>query len=85
MVGVLSLAEKLSDAVDFISKMPIEPTTKVWGALLNGASVAGDVELGKCVFDSLLEPSLKIQVTISSWITYIHSLEGGKKLARIGI
>ncbi|XP_023539538.1 pentatricopeptide repeat-containing protein At2g37310-like [Cucurbita pepo subsp. pepo] len=85
MVGVLSPAEKLSDAVDFISKMPIEPTTKVWGALLNGASVAGDVELGKCVFDSLLEPSLKIQVTISSWITYIHSLEGGKKLARIGI
>ncbi|KAG6596437.1 Pentatricopeptide repeat-containing protein, partial [Cucurbita argyrosperma subsp. sororia] len=55
MVGVLSLAEKFSDAVDFISKMPIEPTTKVWDALLNGASVAGDVELGKCVFDSLLD------------------------------
>ncbi|XP_022145703.1 pentatricopeptide repeat-containing protein At2g37310 [Momordica charantia] len=55
MVGVLSRAGKLSDAVDFISKMPIEPSAKVWGALLNGASVAGDVELGKYVFDRLLE------------------------------
>lgn len=55
MVGVLSRAGKLSDAVEFISKMPIEPTAKVWGALLNGASIAGDVELGKYVFDQLFE------------------------------
>lgn len=55
MVGVLSRAGKLSDAVEFISKMPLEPTAKVWGALLNGASVAGDVELGKYVFDRLFE------------------------------
>ncbi|KAA0044055.1 hypothetical protein IC582_009484 [Cucumis melo] len=55
MVGVLSRAGKLSDAVEFISKMPLEPNAKVWGALLNGASVAGDVELGKYVFDRLFE------------------------------
>lgn len=55
MVGVLSRAGKLSNAVEFISKMPFEPTAKVWGALLNGASVAGDVELGKYVFDRLFE------------------------------
>ncbi|XP_057972263.1 pentatricopeptide repeat-containing protein At2g37310 isoform X2 [Malania oleifera] len=55
MVGVLSRAGRLSEAVEFISKMPIEPSAKVWGALLNGVSVSGDVELGKFVCDRLLE------------------------------
>ncbi|XP_062117083.1 LOW QUALITY PROTEIN: pentatricopeptide repeat-containing protein At2g37310 [Humulus lupulus] len=55
MVSVLSRAGKLSEAVQFISKMPIEPSAKVWGALLNGASVSGDVELGKFVFDRLFD------------------------------
>lgn len=55
MVGVLSRAGKLSDAAEFISKMPIEPSAKVWGALLHGASVYGDVEMGKFVCDRLFE------------------------------
>lgn len=55
MVGVLSRAGKLSDAAEFISKMAIEPSAKVWGALLHGASVYGDVETGKFVCDRLFE------------------------------
>lgn len=55
MVGVLSRAKRLSEAVDFISKMPIEPNAKVWGALLNGAAVSGDVELGKFACAHLFE------------------------------
>ncbi|GMY18881.1 pentatricopeptide repeat-containing protein At2g37310 [Fagus crenata] len=55
MVGVLSRAGRLSEAVEFVSKMPIEPSAKVWGALLNGACVSGDVELGKFVCDNLFE------------------------------
>ncbi|KAL6998266.1 hypothetical protein U1Q18_008392 [Sarracenia purpurea var. burkii] len=55
MVGVLSRAGKLYEAVEFISKMPIEPSAKVWGALLNGASLCGDVELGKFVCDLLFD------------------------------
>ncbi|CAL0299560.1 unnamed protein product [Lupinus luteus] len=55
MVGVLSRAGKLSDAAEFINKMPIEPSAKVWGALLHGASVYGDVEMGKFVCDHLFE------------------------------
>ncbi|KAF5728813.1 pentatricopeptide repeat-containing protein [Tripterygium wilfordii] len=55
MVGVLSRAGRLSEAVDLISRMPVKPTAKVWGALLNGASVTGDVELGKFVCDHLFE------------------------------
>lgn len=55
MVGVLSRAKRLSEAVEFVSKMPIEPSEKVWGALLYGASISGDVELGKFVCDRLFE------------------------------
>nr|KYP33559.1 Pentatricopeptide repeat-containing protein At2g37310 family [Cajanus cajan] len=55
MVGVLSRAGKLSEAARFISEMPIQPSAKVWGALLHGASVYGDVEVGKFAFDHLFE------------------------------
>ncbi|WRX23888.1 Pentatricopeptide repeat - like 10 [Theobroma cacao] len=55
MVGVLSRAGRLSEAKEFISKMPIEPSAKVWGALLNGASVCADAELGKFICDRLFE------------------------------
>ncbi|CAJ2646922.1 unnamed protein product [Trifolium pratense] len=55
MVGVLSRAGKLSEAAKFISEMPIEPSAKVWGALLHGASIYGDVEMGKFACDHLFE------------------------------
>ncbi|MED6171113.1 hypothetical protein PIB30_037675 [Stylosanthes scabra] len=55
MVSVLSRAGKLSEAANFVSKMPTEPSAKVWGALLHGASVYGDVEMGKFVRDRLFE------------------------------
>ncbi|PKI62168.1 hypothetical protein CRG98_017541 [Punica granatum] len=55
MVGVLSRAKKLYEAAEFIRAMPIEPSAKVWGALLNGASVSGDVEIGKLACDHLFK------------------------------
>ncbi|XP_059305690.1 pentatricopeptide repeat-containing protein At2g37310 [Lycium ferocissimum] len=55
MVGVLSRAGKLSEAVDLIGKMPIEPSARVWGALLNGASIYGDVEVGRFACSRLFE------------------------------
>ncbi|KAJ9554892.1 hypothetical protein OSB04_009506 [Centaurea solstitialis] len=55
MVSVLSRALKLSEAVEFIKKMPFEPSAKVWGALLNGASLSGDVEVGRFACDRLFE------------------------------
>lgn len=55
VVGALSCAGRLSEAMDFVSKMPFNPSAKVWGALLNGASVSRDVELGKYVCDRLFE------------------------------
>ncbi|KAF2605078.1 hypothetical protein F2Q70_00028508 [Brassica cretica] len=55
MVSVLSRAGKLSDAMEFISNMPVEPIAKVWGALLNGAYVLGDVEIARFAYDHLVE------------------------------
>ncbi|KAI3822621.1 hypothetical protein L1987_10216 [Smallanthus sonchifolius] len=55
MVGVLSRALKLNEAISFIKKMPFDPSARVWGALLNGASVSGDVEIGKFACDHLFE------------------------------
>ncbi|XP_054824193.1 pentatricopeptide repeat-containing protein At2g37310 isoform X1 [Prosopis cineraria] len=55
MVGVLSRAGRLLEAADFISKMPVEPSARVWGALLHGASVYGDVEMGKFACDNLFK------------------------------
>ncbi|CAJ1968418.1 unnamed protein product [Sphenostylis stenocarpa] len=55
MVGVLSRAGKLSEAAQLISEMPIEPSTEVWGALLHGASVYDDIEMGKFACDHLFE------------------------------
>ncbi|XP_077213130.1 pentatricopeptide repeat-containing protein At2g37310-like [Tasmannia lanceolata] len=55
IAGVLSRSGMLEEAVNFISNMPMEPSAKVWGVLLNGAYVFGDVELGKYVSDRLFE------------------------------
>ncbi|XP_027366207.1 pentatricopeptide repeat-containing protein At2g37310 [Abrus precatorius] len=55
MVAVLSRAGKLSEAAQFISDMPIEPSAKVWGALIHGASIYDDVEIGKLAYDHLIE------------------------------
>nr|XP_010937762.1 pentatricopeptide repeat-containing protein At2g37310 [Elaeis guineensis] len=55
MVGVLGRNGMLKEAVEFIDKMPFESNAKVWGPLLNGAAMFGDVELGQLVFDRLFE------------------------------
>lgn len=55
MVGVLTRAGNISEAVKFVNEMPIEPTAKIWGALLDGASCSSDLELGKFICNHLFE------------------------------
>ncbi|KAL3536335.1 hypothetical protein ACH5RR_004796 [Cinchona calisaya] len=55
MVRVLSRAGKLSEALNFINGMPFEPSAKVWGPLLDAASLSGNVELGKFICDHLFK------------------------------
>ncbi|XP_058110633.1 pentatricopeptide repeat-containing protein At2g37310 isoform X1 [Magnolia sinica] len=55
IAGVLARAGMLNEAVEYVCQMPIEPNAKVWGALLNGASISGNVELGRFISDRLFE------------------------------
>lgn len=55
MVGALSRKGMLKEAVELIDRMPLNPNAKVWGALLNGAAVYRDVEIGEYAFEQLFE------------------------------
>uniref|UniRef100_A0A1D1XHH6 Pentatricopeptide repeat-containing protein At5g66520 n=1 Tax=Anthurium amnicola TaxID=1678845 RepID=A0A1D1XHH6_9ARAE len=47
MVDLLSRAGRLQDALELIRDMPIAPNSVVWGALLGGARVHKNVEMGE--------------------------------------
>ncbi|PHU06696.1 Pentatricopeptide repeat-containing protein [Capsicum chinense] len=92
MVGVLSRAGKLSEAIDFIRKMSIEPSARVWGALLNGASVYGDVEVGRFACSHLfeMEPESTGNSTIMANLyskagRWEEAQELRKKMKRLGL
>ncbi|EOY15161.1 hypothetical protein QUC31_000397 [Theobroma cacao] len=53
MVDLLGRSGRLNDAYDLIRCMPMEPTSGVWGALLNACRVYGNTELGKEVAERL--------------------------------
>ncbi|XP_074565092.1 pentatricopeptide repeat-containing protein At5g66520-like [Curcuma longa] len=55
MVDLLSRAGLLDEAREFINKMPIEPNSVVWGALLGGAKVHKNVEMGEEAIHKLME------------------------------
>jgi len=58
MVSLLSRAGKLEDAYSLIRKMPFEPDSCVWGALLSSCRVYKNLQLGEIAADRLfkLEP-----------------------------
>ncbi|KAJ7562637.1 hypothetical protein O6H91_03G078200 [Diphasiastrum complanatum] len=58
MVDLLGRAGCLTDAENFINKMPIQPDAVVWMALLGAARNCGHVEIGRRAFDCVvkLEP-----------------------------
>ncbi|XP_057950824.1 pentatricopeptide repeat-containing protein At2g13600-like [Malania oleifera] len=55
MVDLLSRAGKLDEAYKLTEKMPMEPDSVVWGVLLGGCSICGNLELGQIVADKLIE------------------------------
>ncbi|XP_057872605.1 pentatricopeptide repeat-containing protein At4g02750-like [Cryptomeria japonica] len=55
MVDLLGRSGQLTKAEEFISKMPYEPDTVVWNALLAGCRIHGNIEIGKRVADLLIE------------------------------
>ncbi|PKA47114.1 Putative pentatricopeptide repeat-containing protein [Apostasia shenzhenica] len=55
MVDLLGRAGKLNDAREFIKKMPIEPSSSVWGSLLGACRIHPDVEIAELAARSLFE------------------------------
>lgn len=55
MVDLLSRCGNTSEAYDLIKKMPMEPDSVTWGALLGGCVLSGDVKLGEMAAEKLIE------------------------------
>ncbi|XP_077230335.1 pentatricopeptide repeat-containing protein At5g39350-like [Tasmannia lanceolata] len=58
IVDLLARVGRLEDAVDFITKMPIDPDGSIWGALLAACRVHQNIDLGRFAAEYLfcLEP-----------------------------
>ncbi|KAJ0786326.1 putative tetratricopeptide-like helical domain superfamily [Helianthus annuus] len=54
MVDLFGRSGHVQDARILIDSMPMEPNSGVWGALLNGCKVYGDIELGELVAKKLI-------------------------------
>jgi len=55
MVDLLGRAGHLSEAQDFINKMPIKPDASVWGSLLGACRIHSNIDLGNYVAEQLFE------------------------------
>ncbi|KAJ8436830.1 hypothetical protein Cgig2_032058 [Carnegiea gigantea] len=54
VVDMLGRARLLSEAKDFVDKLPVKPRILVWQALLGACAIHGDSELGKYAAEQLL-------------------------------
>ncbi|CAK9151573.1 unnamed protein product [Ilex paraguariensis] len=55
MVDLLSRAGQLNEAYNVVQNMPVEPDSVIWGALLGGCVIHGDVDLGEIAANMLIE------------------------------
>ncbi|CAN6439253.1 unnamed protein product [Victoria cruziana] len=72
MVGVFGSSGHLNEAEEFIGRMPVEPSSNVWEALMNFARIQGDTEMEDRIEEFLLaiDPSkVKPKPTIIPVIT----------------
>ncbi|XP_050369953.1 pentatricopeptide repeat-containing protein At1g08070, chloroplastic-like [Argentina anserina] len=76
MVDLLGRAGCLLEAYKFIERMPVEPDTGVWGALLGACRTYGNVELGELVAAHLSE--LEPQITTPYVLMLIIYAEAGR-------
>ncbi|KAJ8554267.1 hypothetical protein K7X08_024945 [Anisodus acutangulus] len=58
MVDLLSRTGKINEALKVIKEMPLDPDTVIWGALLGGCVIHGNLEVGEIAANKLigLEP-----------------------------
>lgn len=55
LVDLLSRAGMLDEAFDVIKKMPMEPDLVIWGALLGGCVIHGNLDIGELAATKLLD------------------------------
>lgn len=55
MVDIFGRAGQLEKALEFIKKMPVEPGSAVWGALLGACKIHKDTKLARLASEKLLE------------------------------
>lgn len=55
VVDLLGRAGRVEEALEFIKKMPFEPSAAIWGCLLGACSVHSNVDIGEFVGHRLLE------------------------------
>lgn len=55
MVDLYSRAGRIQDAWDMVKSMPMEPDVMIWGALLSGARMHGDIETCEISIKKLIE------------------------------
>ncbi|CAI9086972.1 OLC1v1020917C1 [Oldenlandia corymbosa var. corymbosa] len=55
LVDLLSRAGLLQEAYKVISKMPMKPDSVIWGALLGGCVIHGNIEIGELAAENLIE------------------------------
>lgn len=59
LVDLCGRAGRLKEAFDFIKRLRNKPSASIWGALLAGCNVHGDVNIGKLAAKDLLEVESK--------------------------
>ncbi|KAL5571795.1 hypothetical protein UlMin_021392 [Ulmus minor] len=66
IVDLLSRAGKLKEAMDVIEAMPCEPSFTIWGSVLRGSLVHGELELGEKVAEKMteLEPNSSLPYSV---------------------
>lgn len=83
MVDLLGRAGRLEEAEAFIQKMPFEPGPEVWGALLGGCGLFGDLDIAERVAKklSILEPKSRAwRVALSNVYASVNKWEDAAKV-----
>lgn len=89
LLGVLGKCGHLSEAVEFIGRLPFEPTAEVWDALRNYARIHGDVDLEDQAEELMvsLDPLKPVANNITTpppkKHTAISMLEGKNKISEV--
>nr|GMD46027.1 pentatricopeptide repeat-containing protein At2g15690 [Ipomoea batatas] len=88
LLGVLAKCGHLTEAEEFIEKLPFEPTAAVWEALMNFARIHGDIDLEDRAEQLWRASQVPLEDNVPSKITppppkkqQINMLEGKSRLA----